>query len=214
MKDKINYSFAIKSLSFFIICLVLIIFNSNELFAWKLQKKSEGISVFTREVDSSRIKEVKGTTLLTTSINDILVYFKDISTYPLWMEGCYDVSILQEINDFERYTYYKSKAPWPMNDRELVLHSVVKKDDSNNSVIIQINAVPNYISRNKNYTRVEVLKGFWKFKSLGENKVEVTYQIHADPGGYIPQWLINQGVVKRPFQTIKNLKNMVLSSSK
>jgi hypothetical protein len=36
--------------------------------------------------------------------------------------------------------------------------------------------------------------------------VDVTYQMHASPGGSIPNWLANQTVVDTPYGTLKALK--------
>jgi hypothetical protein len=36
--------------------------------------------------------------------------------------------------------------------------------------------------------------------------VDVTFQMHADPGGAIPKWLANQTVVDTPFKTLQALR--------
>jgi hypothetical protein len=39
----------------------------------------------------------------------------------------------------------------------------------------------------------------------------VSYQIHADPGGWVPVWLANLTVVRMPFKTLRGLRRQVLS---
>jgi hypothetical protein len=40
--------------------------------------------------------------------------------------------------------------------------------------------------------------------------VEVTYEVHADPGGNLPAWVINMFLVDTPFNDLKNLQKQAL----
>jgi len=46
----------------------------------------------------------------------------------------------------------------------------------------------------------------WIFENLDTKKTKVTYQMHAEPGGSLPAWLINSSVVDPPYKTLINLK--------
>ncbi len=54
--------------------------------------------------------------------------------------------------------------------------------------------------------RVTQVDGFWKFTPKGAGQIEVTYQVHTEPGGDVPSWLANKFVVDAPFNTLKALK--------
>mgnify|MGYP002718257558 CR=1 FL=1 len=68
------------------------------------------------------------------------------------------------------------------------------------------NGQPQYLPKEDGYTRVASLKGFWKFVPQGDGKVEVTYQVHTEPGGSVPSWLANSFVVEAPFNTLSGLR--------
>jgi len=39
--------------------------------------------------------------------------------------------------------------------------------------------------------------------------VEVLYQVHSEPGGNLPSWLVNSIVVSQPFYTLVKMKKMI-----
>jgi hypothetical protein len=39
--------------------------------------------------------------------------------------------------------------------------------------------------------------------------VEVVYQVHANPGGSLPNWMVNAIVVETPLETLLNLRDVV-----
>jgi hypothetical protein len=40
-------------------------------------------------------------------------------------------------------------------------------------------------------------------------KVKITYELSIDPGGNLPKWLVNTLAVDFPFNTLKNLRQLV-----
>lgn len=66
-------------------------------------------------------------------------------------------------------------------------------------------AEPDYLPAVEGYVRVTRVDGFWQFTPL-DDKTEVTYQVHMDPGGSVPSWLANKFVVEAPFNTLRALR--------
>jgi hypothetical protein len=57
--------------------------------------------------------------------------------------------------------------------------------------------------------RVRKIDGYWYFNPLTNGRVQVVYQVHNEPGGKIPSWLVNSIVITQPYHTLKNMKKMV-----
>ena len=51
--------------------------------------------------------------------------------------------------------------------------------------------------------------GFWKLTPIAENKTKVEYQMHVEPGGYVPAWLANMKIVDTPYTFMYNLREQV-----
>ena len=76
------------------------------------------------------------------------------------------------------------------------------------SLTRKLDGQPQYLPLDKDHTRVASLQGFWRFVPQGDGKVEVTYQVHTEPGGSVPSWLANSFVVDAPFNTLSGLRTL------
>ena len=47
------------------------------------------------------------------------------------------------------------------------------------------------------------------FRRLGGKKVEMTYELILDPGGYIPAWIANILLRDAPYFTLERLRRIV-----
>ena len=45
---------------------------------------------------------------------------------------------------------------------------------------------------------------------VDNGQVQVIYQVHNEPGGKIPSWLVNSIVITQPYNTLKNMKKLKL----
>src|SRR5690606_13907638 len=105
--------------------------------------------------------------------------------------------------------YLVTGAPWPRTDRDSVVHSLLQQDPDTHTVRIDMAVRNDVFPPNEDMIRITDMQGFWQFLPLAAGWVEVTYQVHADPGGGIPGWLINSLVVDTPYYTLRNMQKKV-----
>jgi hypothetical protein len=180
-------------------------------FGWELQKNSQNIMIYTRTVEGSAIKEFKGTTKIKSNLSAFLGLLSDSKACPKWIHQCKFSKVLKVISQNERLNYNITDLPFPVTDRDIVIHSKVSQDPKTKTVTVRLINKRNYKKPVSGLVRVEKLSGYWKFKPLGNGYVQVTYQVHSEPGGSLPNWLINSGAVDMPFETLKNLKRIIPS---
>jgi hypothetical protein len=183
----------------------------GSLNAWELTKadKANGIEICTRHVPNSDFKAYRATMRIKTSLSSLVALVDDISACPLWIDTCTEGRLLKRMNPAETYTYTINNAPWPVKDRDAVVHNIISQNPENRCVTIHITGVPDYIPPSKGLVRVKMIEGFWKFKPMDNGFVEIVYQVHNDPGGGLPSWLVNSVVVTQPYNTLMNMKEMV-----
>jgi len=181
----------------------------DNAFAWELAKEGDGIKVYTRPVDGSNFKEYKGTMTLKASVSSLVALVDDTPAYPKWIDTCIEGKTLKKISPAVSYTYTVNKAPWPVANRDAVVRNVIRQDRETLVVTIDITGTPNFVPLKAGLTRVIHIKGFWRLRPLEKGKVEVVYQVHNEPGGKLPSWLVNSVVVNQPYRTLLNMKKMV-----
>ncbi len=177
--------------------------------AWELQKDAKGIQIYTQQVEGSEFKAFRGTTTVNATPHQLLDILMDPESMPEWLHDCKKSELVKKVSDNEYYVYYVTDAPWPVSDRDYVLHSVIEKNARDDSITIQFDAVAELKESTDSCVRVTQIVGHWKFTPQSNTTSLIEYETHADPNGELPSWLANSFVIDQPYETLTNLKQKV-----
>lgn len=175
---------------------------------WELSKDNNDIKVYTRQYEGSKIKEFMAVTTVTAKMESLEALIDNVSDYPNWQANLETAKILKQVNQNEQYIYYTTDVPWPITDRDIVVHSK-KTVNKKGTVTYTISSSPDYIKENDDFMRVRDAKGKWQFIPQKDGKIMVIDQFYANPAGSIPNWIINLFIVDGPYKTLTNLKKVV-----
>ena len=170
---------------------------------WQVAKDQDGIKVSLSEVAGSKYKAYRGVTTIKASMAKVRGLQEDVAGACAWIHECKAQKVLKHEGD-QSWTYTQFNTPWPVTARDSVLH-ITTSEAADGSVTRKLEGVPNYIPEEKGFVRVAQVEGFWKLVPKGD-LIEVTYQVHTEPGGSVPSWLANKFVVDAPFNTLQALK--------
>ena len=176
--------------------------------AWRLDKRENGIDVYTRPVEGSGIKEFRGIADVAVDIETILDLLRDSSRFKTWFPNTPESRLLGREGDVT-YQYSVMGMPWPMEKRDNVLRAVTRRDEESGIVDIEVTAAPDYYPPRKGHLRIRKAHGTWRLEPLAPDKTRVVFTMHLEPGGGIPQWLINARVVAAPFEALTNLRALL-----
>ena len=175
---------------------------------WELRKEEEGIRVYTRYVEGSDIKAYRVEAVLDGQLASFVAVMKDVKNYGLLFESSDYASLIEETDTTLLY-YSQTGAPWPVKDRDGVYMLRFSQHYGTGVVTIRIESVNGIRPENEDFVRISKATGFWKFLPADKDKVEVVYQMEADPAGNLPAWVINMFLVDKPLQDVKNLRERV-----
>ena len=176
---------------------------------WERVKNANSIEVYVRPVSGSAIKEFKAVTEVQSSISTVLALFEDTGTYTLWMYRCSEAKLLYQKNVYERITYSVLSSPWPVEDRDIAIKSVISQNQKTAVVTIRLTGLPEYNPVKPKKVRMLKLSGYWLLEPLGNGRLRVTYCTHSEPGGSVPDSLVNSSLVDIPYYSLFNLKKMI-----
>ncbi|MDA8483016.1 START domain-containing protein [Pseudomonas resinovorans] len=171
---------------------------------WKLAKDEDGIKVFLSEVPGSKYKAYRGVATIKADMVTLRALQEDVAGSCAWIHECKEQKLLKS-EGAQSWTYTRFNTPWPVTPRDSVLH-VTSEIGADGSVTRVLEGVPKYLPEADGFVRVTEVKGFWKLEPKGAGEVEVTYQVHTEPGGSVPSWLANSFVVDAPFNTLKAMR--------
>lgn len=194
-----------------IITAVLIIFSAGLGYAqeeWELKKDDDGIKVYTRYIEGSDIKAFRAETVVEGKLSSLVAILKDVDTYPELFNSNERADLIEESDTSVLY-YSQTAVPWPLKDRDGVYLTRFSQHYGNKEVTALVESAEGIRPENEGYVRVIKANGFWKFLPVDHNKVEVIFQMQADPGGKIPGWVVNLFLVDSPFKDLQNLRERV-----
>jgi len=199
----------------FIVLLLSSVFSFSayaETSAWELEEEEKDINlkIFTREVAGSNLSEFKGEMLIETQMSTIAALLLDGQSAPKWMHQCEKFEVIEQIDPLTAVVYFINGAPWPVSDRDAVVKSVMSQDPESLVLKVDISVVDDLIPEDDDYVRIPQMKGFWLFEPKEAGQILVTYQVHANPGGSLPDWLANSVVVDTPYNTMSNMAKMLM----
>lgn len=171
---------------------------------WKFRKENHGVKAYTRSHPDYSISEYRVKAEVNASIAEIISIMTEESSYLRMFKDLEELKFHEQRDDYFEL-YLVNKAPFPARDRDGYFISQFSYDPTNNTARIDITC-PSTEHHRKKYIEITRCKGYWEFYQKDENIVEVTQQFIADPGGFVPGFILNIFLVNNPILTIRDLK--------
>jgi hypothetical protein len=191
----------------FILNLLFLPFAASAQDAWELKSEKNGIKVYFKKTTS--VYEIKLVTSIQSSLSGIIQLFNEVENFPKWGYKVTEAKLLKKVSDNESYYHSKFDFPWPMDDRDVVMHTKLEQDPKTKTVTSTSTAAPTFIPEEKNYLRMTNSNTKWTLVPGTNGWLYVEYYIYSSPGGSIPDWLVNAAIEVGPRETIKNMKTIL-----
>jgi hypothetical protein len=194
------------TISFSLLLLLTVLVTDNlQAQNWVLQKEEDSIRIYTAHTETSKIKSIKAEFTLHSTREALFEQLLRADLYHEWQFNTVESKILENINHREVVYYCEVAAPWPINNRDLIIHLKVVDNPGSNEFAIQTRAESNRVPLKNGVVRVQHTRGDWHVKQVGPKMLKVSFEFQVDPGGYVPAWLVNLTCAQAPFQTFRNL---------
>ena len=178
--------------------------------AWELQRNDEQAMAYSQIDKVTGLQVCRVETVIEASLNALIAVQRDAERFPKWMDGVKSSRVVEEADDYY-VTHTCVPSPWPVKDRDSVVRSEIRQLDDG-VVEIHFASVEGVVPKQKNYERVQNVKGGWRFTPLKGGRTRVEYEVMVDPGGKIPAWLVNRFALDVPYNTVKSMHQVVKDS--
>jgi hypothetical protein len=173
---------------------------------WALRENNDGVKIFTRNVENSKIKAIKVECELDATLSQLVAVLMDVKNSEEWLYHTASNYIVKQVSPSELYYYSLVEMPWPVSNRDFIAHLKVSQDAVTRVVTIDAPCVADMVPVKYKVVRIANSKGKWVLSPVSKSRVKVVYTLHADPGGSIPAWITNLFVTQGPSQSFKKLK--------
>ena len=178
---------------------------------WKLSKDEGGIKIYQSEVKHSKFKSIKVECTLEGTYDKLMTILNDVINQKKWVYNNVNSSMLQRISANEFYYYSETHLPWPMTNRDAIIHLKMNKDSLNRFLKISAVSVPGYIPEKSKMVRVPRSDISWYVTMPSAKTISIVYVFDTDPGGSLPAWVVNMFTDKGPYESFKKLSELLKS---
>jgi hypothetical protein len=189
---------------FFLFCSTA--FSQNN---WKLTKDKDGIRVYQTEVKNSNYKSIKVECTFEGTYDKLMAILNNVAAHKDWVYNNKTAYLLKRISPTEFYYYSETSLPWPMTNRDAVVHFIMTKDSLNRFMKIAATAEPGYLPEKSGKVRVPQSDVQWHVTMPTAKTVHIVYTFQANPGGSVPSWLVNSFADKGPYESFKKLAGLL-----
>lgn len=182
--------------------------------SWKVIKNKSGIKVKKKYIPNYTLPVIRGESVLSANIYDVLAVINDVGKSCKWMADCKDTRILVKRSDFDLVVYNRTGTPWPLDDRDVVVQTEIKIDKAKQRVLIDFYSIDGHKGKVSGVVRMPTFRGKYILEKLGDQKTRIIYQAQADVGGNVPDWVAEIKSESIPYDTIHALRDRVKKTSK
>ncbi|MCS7036655.1 MAG: START domain-containing protein [Saprospiraceae bacterium] len=203
--------FALLSLLFLsaaFLCPLLL--NAQKSDEWILKNQKDGIKVYYRQTGD--VHELKLITSVRASLPGIVLLLDDPSRYTEWVYRSVEARCVKRLSETEMYYYVRLDFPWPLSDRDLIMHTKIRQDPHTRALIWTSTAVPDLLPEQEDVIRIRRAHSKWLITPAAPGVLSVEYHLYSHPGGSLPSWLVNTAVDVGPLETIKGLCRLLLEA--
>ncbi len=179
---------------------------------WQKIKDKNGIQVYSIAMQESAIVKARAVAIINAPLEDIQQLVDNLPQRPQWVPYLKHSKIIEKISATEHIEYSLFSAPWPASNRDFVYQVQRSQQQFDNHLQLS------YRMQSVNYAamplqsgliRGEIFSSVYRLTpiSAAQTRVELIY--HADPRGWLPDWIVN--IIQRtfPFKMMRNLKRQL-----
>jgi hypothetical protein len=180
---------------------------------WQLVKKDGTMVLYERDVPGSPVIAFRGEGVLDAPIARVASVLLDNAHAPEWVDSLEESRLLRRIGPMEYIEYNHIGTPFVMKDRDFVAHVKIEIDPKAHTLALKYKSVDDPSAPATSNIRGELINSEFTLTSLeGGKKTSLRAEIHADPKGSVPKWIVNMFQRSWPRDTFKGIQKQLTKS--
>ena len=168
------------------------------------------VRVWTVAEPGEPLRGFRAVTTVRSSLSALVSLLMDTNAAPRWIYRTRRIDVLRCDEAAGTFVVLAEMDFWPLANRDVVVEGHVTQDPATLGVTIDSRSVSLASAPpREGRVRMPAMRGRWEFRPLGGGMVEVTMTGHADPGGHIPDFLVNLMIKETPYQTLLGMRRVI-----
>jgi hypothetical protein len=175
---------------------------------WEKIDEESGIKVFRKDVPGSPLVAFRGECMVSAPLEKLLWVLADNTHRTEWVDRLKKSVVLETKGSSEFTLYQHFGLPFPISDRDYVYRARATRD-VNGVVTLAIGSVTHPKAPATVGVRANVIGSRYVLTPKGPDKTYVVVEVHTDPKGAVPTWLVNLIQKSWPMKTLQGLRTQV-----
>jgi hypothetical protein len=175
---------------------------------WQKVSDSSEVISYKREVPGSSLVAFAGEGDVDAPIAKVIGIVVDSKHWTEWADHLEDNHVVEEISRHERIDYQHIGTPIVMKDRDFVLRLTSSYDSKSKIWTVEFHSIEHPKAPPTDYVRGTLMSSKFALKAIGPNRTHTWVEIHVDPKGSVPKWIVNlfqRGWARNTIQGIRKL---------
>lgn len=168
------------------------------------------VEVWTCRTPGTPLLGFTARTTVQSTLSGLVGLLMDTTAAPEWVFRANRIDLLRQDERAGTFLVRAESDFWPLKDRDVYLEGRVVQHPATLMVAIDSRSTPaGRHPERADFVRMPFMVGHWEFRPLGQGRVEVIMTGQADPGGYIPDLLVNLVIQETPYRTLLGLRRQI-----
>jgi hypothetical protein len=176
---------------------------------WERVDSKDGIDTYSREVPGSPLLAIRGVATVNASLLHVASVLLDTTRLTEWMDRVVEARTLVTLGPLHKIEYERASVPFPLTDREFVVESWVEIDPNTKHVILRARSTQHPLAPVGKLVRGEVISSAFTLASIDAQHTRLVAEVHTDPKGALPKWMVNLAQKSWAYDTITGLRRQV-----
>jgi hypothetical protein len=174
-----------------------------------LKKSANDIKVYLCENETQKFKTIIVELEMPATLSQYAALVLDVKNSDKWQYKVAKQEVLKTLSKTELYYYSEVSPPWPVSNRDVIFHMVLRQDPVSLGLTVTLEGMPNYLPENDGVVRLPFAKSTLNVDPIDEENVKVRYELDVNPGGEVPAWVINFFAPNAPWHTYNNFRELI-----
>jgi short-subunit dehydrogenase len=182
--------------------------------SWERVRTEDGIVVSRKEVPNSPFVAFRGEGDIDAPLLAVGNVLVDVPHEKDWIDSVVEARVLHKVSDTEYVMYSHLGMPGPITDRELVTNVTLTLDPSAKTMTVRMRSIQDSSAPQTKFVRAELKDSVFVLRPIdGGKRTHVVAEIHCDPKGDVPAFMVNLFQRNWGYKTITSLRRQSAKST-
>jgi len=175
--------------------------------SWEEVGTDDGVTTHRKKVEGSDFVAFRGETVVNATLAKVANVLIDTPRKLEWVFRIREARDIRPMGPYERIEYnHTASGFFLVKDRDFVFHAKADLDKAKQQLVFNIRSVEDAGMPVTNKVRGQINEGRYILTSIdGGKRTHVVVEIHADPKGSVPKWLVNLFQKSWPVKTLRGI---------